>query len=88
MKLTTVTATVLLGACASLAHAATPPASAVSTASAADSSQPLDIAKVISITAQDPNRCGLVKANMRYIDSQGITRSLDYSREGNGCRKR
>lgn len=88
MKLMTITATALFGIFAGLAHAATAPASAAPTPLAPDHPQPLDIAKVISMTAQDPNSCGLVKATLRYIDSKGITHRLDYTRYGNGCRKR
>ncbi|WP_311970220.1 DUF2790 domain-containing protein [Pseudomonas baltica] len=48
-------------------------------------SQHLDIAKVVSIKADDPDTCGTTNANMVYVDSKGVTHSLEYTRMGNGC---
>ena len=48
-------------------------------------SQHLDIAKVVSIKADDPDTCGTTNANMVYVDSKGVTHSLEYTRLGNGC---
>lgn len=50
-----------------------------------DYSQHLDIAKVVSITPVNPDSCGPVSANMVYVDSKGVTHSLEYTRLGNGC---
>lgn len=50
-----------------------------------DYKQNLDIAKVVSIKADDPDTCGITNANMVYIDSKGVTHSLEYTRLGNGC---
>lgn len=47
--------------------------------------QHLDIAKVLSIKADNPESCGLTNANMVYVDSKGVTHSLEYTRLGNGC---
>jgi uncharacterized protein YdeI (BOF family) len=46
----------------------------------------LDIAKVVSTkTAQDPqNVDGLVKTQMVYLDSAGVSHSLDYTVQGYG----
>ncbi|MEQ7922757.1 DUF2790 domain-containing protein [Xanthomonas sp. WHRI 1810A] len=46
----------------------------------------LDIAKVVSTkTAQDPqNVDGLVKTQMVYLDSAGVSHSLDYTTQGYG----
>lgn len=49
-----------------------------------DYSQHLDIAKVVSIKADNPDTCGTTNANMVYIDSKGVTHSLEYTRIGNG----
>jgi hypothetical protein len=48
-------------------------------------SQHLDIAKVISTKADNPDACGLTNANMVYADSKGVTHNLEYTRLGNGC---
>lgn len=49
-------------------------------------SHKLDVAKVISInTAQDPEKVnGPVDARMVYLDSAGVTRTLDYTILGSG----
>jgi len=46
----------------------------------------LDVAKVTSIkTAQDPEKVdGLVKTDMTYIDSKGVTHNLEYTTMGYG----
>jgi hypothetical protein len=48
-------------------------------------SQHLDIAKVVSTSTTNPDACGLTNANMVYVDSKGVTHSLEYTRLGNGC---
>lgn len=50
-----------------------------------DYSQHLDVAKVVSITADNPEACGITNAHMVYLDSQGVTHNLEYTRMGNGC---
>lgn len=50
-----------------------------------DYSQHLDIAKVVSISPVNPDSCGPISSNMVYIDSKGVTHSLEYTRLGNGC---
>lgn len=46
----------------------------------------LDVVKVTSIkTAQDPEKVdGLVKTDMTYIDSKGVTHNLEYTTMGYG----
>jgi hypothetical protein len=71
----------------SLVAAAAEPASSSANPAAVqyDYSQHLDIAKVVSIKADDPDTCGTTNANMVYLDSKGVTHSLEYTRMGNGC---
>lgn len=47
-----------------------------------DPAQPLDIAKVVSIT-DTATSCDVVPATMVYIDHQGQTHSVTYSVMGN-----
>ncbi|MDH0744849.1 DUF2790 domain-containing protein [Pseudomonas sp. GD03842] len=46
----------------------------------------LDVAKVISVkTAQDPEKVdGLVKSQMTYVDSAGVSHNLEYTTQGYG----
>lgn len=46
----------------------------------------LDVAKVTSVkTAQDPEKFdGLVKTDLTYIDSNGVTHNLEYTTMGYG----
>jgi hypothetical protein len=51
-----------------------------------DYTQDLDIAKVVRVTsASTSNACGPVKAKMEYVDSQGVTHHLEYTRLGEDC---
>ncbi len=73
-----------------LASANGPASSATDSVPAAveyDYSQHLDIAKVISITSADntATECGPVESHMIYLDSQGVTHNLQYTRLGDGC---
>lgn len=45
----------------------------------------LDIKKVISLTQDNSVTCGIVDAQMTYLDSAGKTRVLDYSKFADGC---
>ncbi|WLH37738.1 DUF2790 domain-containing protein [Pseudomonas sp. FP2196] len=45
----------------------------------------LDIQKVISLTQDNSVTCGIVDAQMTYLDSAGKTRVLDYSKFADGC---
>ena len=40
----------------------------------------LDIKKVISIVQKDGANCGIVDAQMTYLDSSGVQKVLDYSK--------
>lgn len=46
----------------------------------------LDVAKVTSVkTAQDPEKFdGLVKTDLTYVDSNGVTHNLEYTTMGYG----
>jgi len=46
----------------------------------------LDVAKVVSVkTAQDPEKVdGLVKTQMTYVDSAGVSHNLEYTTQGYG----
>ena len=45
----------------------------------------LDIQKVLSMKQDATPTCGIVNARMTYLDSQGKTRALDYSKFADGC---
>lgn len=45
----------------------------------------LDIDKVLSITEDSGQACGVVNAEMVYLDSMGHKRSLSYSKLGGSC---
>lgn len=45
----------------------------------------LDVAKVISINAPSPLSCEVVTATMRYIDSKGNERSVDFRQLSAAC---
>jgi hypothetical protein len=45
----------------------------------------LDIQKVLSMKQDATPACGIVNARMTYLDSQGKTRVLDYSKFADGC---
>ncbi|MGE7989612.1 DUF2790 domain-containing protein [Pseudomonas sp. NPDC089554] len=46
----------------------------------------LDIKKVVSVTQEDANTCGVVNTRMEYRDSQGQLHGLDYrSYATGGC---
>lgn len=45
----------------------------------------LDIERVIALTEQSGQQCGLVDAQMTYLDSQGQTRVLAYSKLAANC---
>lgn len=45
----------------------------------------LDVAKVISINAPSPLACEVVTATMRYIDSKGNQRSVDFRQLSVAC---
>ncbi|WP_433765468.1 DUF2790 domain-containing protein [Pseudomonas putida] len=61
-------------------------ASAQESAQASSNQKGLDIARVISIkSAQDPEKVnGVINSQMVYLDSTGVTRTLDYTILGNG----
>jgi hypothetical protein len=68
---------------------AAPAATAATAAQSAqyDYSEDLDIAKVVRVTsASNPaNPCAPVKAQMEYIDSNGVAHKLEYTRLGDAC---
>ena len=45
----------------------------------------LDISQVISLTEDSGQNCGLVDAQMTYLDSQGETRALTYRKLSANC---
>lgn len=45
----------------------------------------LDIAKVIKIETPTPAACQVVTSTMRYIDSKGMLRTLEYRRLADAC---
>jgi hypothetical protein len=45
----------------------------------------LDIQKVLSMTQDAGSSCGVVNARMTYLDSQGRTQILDYSKFAESC---
>lgn len=45
----------------------------------------LDIQRVLSMTQDTTSSCGIVNARMTYLDSQGTTQVLDYSKFADGC---
>lgn len=45
----------------------------------------LDIKKVVSLTEDATPTCGVVNAQMTYLDSQGNPRVLDYRKFADGC---
>ncbi|QLG93111.1 DUF2790 domain-containing protein [Pseudomonas yamanorum] len=61
-------------------------ASATAQASDADdSSQDLDIAKVVRDSSESSKECGPVKGHMVYVDSHGVRHELEYVRLGDAC---
>ncbi len=48
-------------------------------------STPLNIAKVVSRSADSSEICGLVPAQMTYEDHQGQRHTIEYQVMGNGC---
>ena len=45
----------------------------------------LDIKKVVSLTQDAAPTCGIVNAQMTYLDSQSKTQVLDYRKFADGC---
>lgn len=45
----------------------------------------LDVAKVIKIDTPTPATCQVVTSTMRYIDSKGVSRTLEYRRLADAC---
>lgn len=45
----------------------------------------LDIKKVVSLTQDASPTCGIVNAQMTYLDSQNKTQILDYRKFADGC---
>jgi hypothetical protein len=45
----------------------------------------LDIAKVINIETPTTATCQVVTSTMRYIDSKGVSRTLEYRRLSDAC---
>ncbi|MGX1021124.1 hypothetical protein AB7M33_003800 [Pseudomonas sp. Y3 TE3536] len=45
----------------------------------------MDIAKVISIDVPSPLTCQVVTATMRYIDSSGVTRTVEFRQLAAAC---
>ncbi|RON14336.1 DUF2790 domain-containing protein [Pseudomonas frederiksbergensis] len=45
----------------------------------------LDIKKVVSLTQDATPTCGVVNAQMTYLDSQSKTQVLDYRKFADGC---
>lgn len=45
----------------------------------------LDIKKVVSLTQDASPTCGIVNAQMTYLDSQSKTHVLDYRKFADGC---
>jgi hypothetical protein len=46
---------------------------------------PLDIKKVISMKQDAAPTCGIIDAQLTYLDSQGDTKVLDYRKFADGC---
>ena len=47
----------------------------------------LDIKKVISMKQDATPSCGIVNAQLTYLDSQGKTKVLDYRKFADGCQE-
>ncbi|MFI8479122.1 DUF2790 domain-containing protein [Pseudomonas sp. NPDC078700] len=45
----------------------------------------LDVAQVVSLTEEPTQNCGVVDAHMTYLDSQGRSQVLDYSKLAQVC---
>ncbi|WP_350447717.1 DUF2790 domain-containing protein [Pseudomonas solani] len=45
----------------------------------------LDVAKVVSIDEPHPLTCELVEAKMTYVDSQGTTHAVSYTKQSDAC---
>ena len=45
----------------------------------------LDIQKVVSLKQDASNSCGIVDAQLTYLDSQNKTQVLDYRKLADGC---
>ena len=45
----------------------------------------LDIRKVISMKQDATPTCGIINAQLTYLDSQGDTKVLDYRKFADGC---
>lgn len=45
----------------------------------------LDIQKVVSLKQDATPTCGIVNARLTYLDSQGKTQALDYSKFSDDC---
>lgn len=45
----------------------------------------LDIQKVVSLKEDTGPSCGIVNARLTYLDSQGKTQALDYSKFSDDC---
>ncbi|MDH0744996.1 DUF2790 domain-containing protein [Pseudomonas sp. GD03842] len=54
-----------------------------------DYSHDLDIAKIVRISnaSAASAECGPVKARMEYVDSNGVSHQLEYTRLGDDCQK-
>jgi hypothetical protein len=50
-----------------------------------DSSQDLDIAKVVRGSSESSKECGPVRGHVVYVDSHGVRHELDYVRLGDAC---
>ncbi|QJI29049.1 DUF2790 domain-containing protein [Pseudomonas sp. ADAK18] len=71
-----------------MAQGEVPAANASATVQASDaddSSQDLDIAKVVRGSSESSKECGPVKGHMVYVDSHGVRHELDYVRLGDAC---
>nr|WP_314530547.1 DUF2790 domain-containing protein [uncultured Pseudomonas sp.] len=47
----------------------------------------LDIKKVISMTQDATPSCGIINAQLTYLDSQDNTKVLDYRKFADGCQE-
>ncbi|MFK3798836.1 MULTISPECIES: DUF2790 domain-containing protein [unclassified Pseudomonas] len=54
-----------------------------------DYTHDLDIAKIIRISNANvaSSECGPLKAQMEYVDSKGVSHTLEYTRLGDDCEK-
>lgn len=54
-----------------------------------DYTHDLDIAKIVRISNANgvSNDCGPLKAQLEYVDSKGVSHTLEYTRLGDECEK-